>query len=735
MERFYGDITKVKAEYLMKATPFTQEPTVNFNYRLSEEEFFNSLYSERISNAENETFDRKVNYELRYVENVFAKVNFLHISGYAGCGKTTYVRHLLWKLKGNFEHIDYEGYKRAVDPFIDRTANLINRYEIPKLCNYFEQVARRRLYRIFRFDDQLENLIAFSRVLRSNDAQMDSEYSYCATISDFESQIGNEKTFLSFLVFVNLLLLLYSRFFESEKSPTIMLIDNSDSLSDLYEEMLLLPVLKQFANDCTYFFISNLQNGTTYLGKEVKTIFHNTKFLIIFTTRFVTFKHYETIDPDWEKIYGWTSLRLPENYYDHKAILTRRIEYYSKTCSEDKENNEELILLKKLVDIAYHNYNFMRLFNGNVRVCIERLCNIISEFPLKNINELISLNDYSLENSDAIEGTNGYFLSMVLSIFKKGNIYHEKLNLSPCRKDRSLSLSRIVLTIIRESENRCSVLSLFQSLHPLGYNASDICVTVWNLCEVGRNVWRRLLVFDHIVPNSLESLLKQAELFNNGVTDIENYSQLVICTAGLAYMEFVVPHFEFMLSRHEMGADTFSTPRYQALFSSSSEQNISNNPEKVVYRFEKKIDTVFADVKDCCHNSLAFADRAMKAFNLNRSEYIRSTTYNYHTVGWDGEIGPKQSYESRLIFRHIGYIEKYRRYLLKKYEGRESVILADINRRLVERIIRYIKLYQDARRCFQTDIQNRAAEQLLDYALIIKNSGYKDIDTIIELPF
>ncbi len=117
---------------------------------------------------------------------------------------------------------------------------------------------------------------------------------------------------------------------------------------------------------------------------------------------------------------------------------------------------------------------------------------------------------------------------------------------------------------------------------------------------------------------------------------------------------------------------------------------------------------------------------------MTRKDYIKYTSLNYHTVGWNGEPGLKQSYEARLIFRNIGYIEKYRRYLLNKHKDLGKEYLADINKRIVDRIVRFIKLYQDSTKCFQTEIQNTAAEELLYLTQKIKMSGYYDFNTQIE---
>lgn len=131
---------------------------------------------------------------------------------------------------------------------------------------------------------------------------------------------------------------------------------------------------------------------------------------------------------------------------------------------------------------------------------------------------------------------------------------------------------------------------------------------------------------------------------------------------------------------------------------------------------------------------MAFADKIQKHYHITRGEYINSTYYNYHPVSWD-HVGPKQSYESRLIFRHVGYIEKYRCYLLNTQKELPVVQRADINRRLVSWIVKYLKLYMNPYKCYQTEGQTRAAESLLALAKKISDSQFTDFTTRIELAY
>lgn len=751
MNNFYEDIKINECEHLLQATPYTKETRNNFDGNLTKNMFFQNLYAERSRKpefaSENDLFDARIEQIRKDIYNKFGKVSIINIAGYAGCGKTTYIHHFLWLMRdevGIYDIIDYESCKRATEPFINRAARLIHtKYNIRQLLNYFEKIESLTLYNVNRFREQIPLLKELSSRIEALITQYNeiTEISYRILFDQFENDYIEsredmrkaKREFLSFLLFLEFILLLFNRFWEIADNSMFLVIDNADSLSSLSEESLLLEAIKEFENDCNYFFGWNLVNDAIFNERKVSDVLKKTKLSMFFTTRVATIRKYESLEPDWEKINGWTSIHFPSHYYDHKEIIDHRIEYFLSVEDAPSEIIEDLQLIKRISEIAYHNYNFMRLFNGNYRICVDKICNILNLAPRSQIDELLKLYAEISENPDAIEGANGYFLSMILRAFKDDGIYSEVLNLSPCRKDGKISLSRIVMTILREKGDRCSLLDILSLLVPIGFEATEVCTQVWKLSEISRNHgWRRLFLFDVIVPSKLEELKEQAKSYENGDRNVANYSELVICTAGQAYMEFIIPHFEFMLSRHELGVGTSTHSIYQPLFAKSSEHNISNNSNKILYQFDKKIELVYRDVRDCCYNSVRFADKVQKYFHITRGEYINSTYYNYHPVSWD-HVGPKQSYESRLIFRHVGYIEKYRCYLLNEQKGYPIDYRVDINRRLVSWIVKYLKLYMDSYKCYQTEGQTRAAQSLLALAKIISDSQYTDFSTRIEL--
>ena len=738
MKKFYQDINNIRCEYLLKATPYSKENTVNFGEDLDKETFFSCLYSERDKrngNIENDLFDNKVATAMQDLGNEFAKVSILHISGYAGCGKTTYLHHLLWKMRGDigrYDVIDYEGSLRAIDPFVERTAFLLGEYyDLDIVCDFIDAIIEENLFVSVRFRNLFPFLREFRDMLKycskGQDSDKDSLYNL---IYAFENHFKNQGVFLRFLFIIDFFLLLLDRFLKERNSPMVLVIDNSDSMSDLSEEQTLLPTMMDFSKDCNYFFVSNHKRNTVFLDKTVAQVCKSTKLQIIFTTRIATERRYETVYPDLETYTAWTSIKLPENYYNHKDVITKRINFYLSQEKVEGAVSKKLKQIKKLTNVAYHNSHFMKLFNGSMRVCVERLCSVIEDYPNEIVQEVINLYDQASGGSEAYEGAVGFFLALILDSFKHAGVYHSKLDLCPCRKDGTVTLSRIILTILREKGGRCSLLDMFQILTPLGFSSEEIATTIWNLCEEKREIWRRLLLFEMHVPTKAQKFINQATLFDHGNRDVEAYSELVMCTAGNAYLEFVLPHFEFMQSRHDMNGSIIDL-KYQPLYADSSEELVKTK-EGLQYRFELKIKRMFDDVSDCCYNSSFFAYRVMDYRGYSREEYLNQSFFNYHSIGWDGGPSPKQSYESRLIFRHITYIEKYRRFLLSKHFKDSKETKVDISKRLIGLIKNYLLLYQNRDIVFQTPYQDKAATELLEIIKNIEKSQYTDYTTKIE---
>ncbi len=99
MAKLYKDINTIKLQFLLEATPFTVFKEINFSNKLSEKIFFSEIYVpggktsglDARQVAEIVNFENGIRNAIIEFGNEHARVSLIHIKGYGGCGKTTFV--------------------------------------------------------------------------------------------------------------------------------------------------------------------------------------------------------------------------------------------------------------------------------------------------------------------------------------------------------------------------------------------------------------------------------------------------------------------------------------------------------------------------------------------------------------------------------------------------------------------------------------------------------------------
>ena len=749
MKNFYGEkLYEIPNEFLLEASPFHKDTRINFLGNLTPEIFFKYFFVESIDISE-KSQDREVlqftkdfyNSINTTCKNKFSKVDMIHIEGYGGCGKTTFIRHLLWKDFNDYKLksvIDFAGKQRIEKTCISALSNLIyENFYCSKILSWsdFEKV---NMFETRRFGNAFSLILKFAKQLQKEEQTTIDDTKINAKLKKFcENNTQNET--IAFLLRFYFLVQLLENILNSEK-PMVVVFDNVDSIDNIEEERNFVLELRNFIIDCNFFFGLNLKNNNTIFGKPISDIVSGFKMICFLTTRIVTFKKIVELVPDMEELYGWQSYKFPNNYFNPVSIIDKKINYY--LADKNSLNISKYVELSQIQTFTHNIYKsniVNKLFNGNIRFSMKAICNICNSFQNTGlINECEDLFEMRTTYNNNIDGALGIVISLVLNYFKENEVYDKKLHLSKCLPDNKLSLSRMLLTILREKNKACSMAELFDCLSPF-FDAKDICDVVYDMSESKRDVWRRLLVFSKNFPiQGVDDLYKQKDLYFNNDRASEKYTVLEICDAGEAYLDVIVPHFEFMLSRHN--EYNYSTnENYHPLFSRSSEDLIESSDDvSLKYRFERKIDWVYNDVKDCCKNSQYLTKKIKNEFEWDDRIYLNYSYYNYRSKHNDDSFGIKQDYVSRLIFGHIGYIERYRRYLMHKYRNDyQPTELYDINKRLVERVKRYLDLYinpkSDEYVCCHTERQDEAAQTLINCINKIEASNYKDIDIIIEV--
>lgn len=695
----------------------------------------------------------------RSIKEGNSRIKLFHINGYAGCGKTLFAHYLMQQYSYDddyyyeFDHGEGKEYsldyirEMIIEQLSKRMALIVNKNS--RIMNEFYETGRniygesndyKMLHELFYGDSWLTQTI---------DERLTSLplTQYSITIKESMASIADKKKYdinsiIKFLLFCDYLWRcseVTQGMYGKDEKYVFCLLDNLDNLSrnavvDLYVDL--------------YDVISKLKEQRTLFRYSENNKFSHIKCIVLFPTREVTQRRLleglrkrqkEYLLEDNSTIF---SFDLEGKCASLDEIIASRKKY----CSQ-KQLNVDIInkvdMIESLMKIPYVNKQFSELLNGNYSYCVDRILDLCTLMPewVKECRKMQKNKGMGNEYAKcSYEGTRGILLRMLLELFKDRNVYDSvtdeddilhfnvngKLGLSElnCEKDSgeyNVSISRLLLTFIKGSNNhKVRINHIFKCFSHLdGY---EICRYLYALSENIRDTWRRLIVFSSIIPTSVEDLYKQYDMFvSNNDTPSIDFSEVELCLSGKTYIHTVVPNFEFFLSRINKDCGIDINP---PLF---SQKSLHSGGENV---WEKSIDTVLSSIEKCANEIYCYdadmIDRCVKnncVGNIDKLFVVSKTKHGVIT---------KQSHLSRIIFSHISYIERFRRYLLYNIcQGEEQKLTEEairINRKIISYILRYLMLFDS------TPFESECAE-LLENEFISKKylDDYKNNKTCMDI--
>lgn len=648
-------------------------------------------------------------------------IKIFHINGYAGCGKTLLAHFVMYKYGYDncfyYEFDQGEGKDYSLEYVRERMIRQFAEYIVKVTCKNnnvlleFSKIGRNFFGEGPVFDMLSQLFFDTSWTSQNNNIFDNDNYTTIVEIivnslNEISKADENVNTSIEFLLFCDYFWRCaeyINKEYKDSNTITFCLLDNLDNLQrdavvDLYIDI---------HNVVQKLYEHRVANKNS---NNFKTAF--IKYIFLFPTREVTNQRLteglrrRNKDNLLSRHGTVFHFDMENNCATLDEIIKNRKKYWSSTFVS-QEDVEKLDIIEKLMKIPYVQGNFSALLNGNYAFCVDRILDLYE----KNFDEMQECFDMQADDkygSDYLncskEGTRGALLRMLLELFKEKNVYDSvtdldednefnfngklgltELNCVSLDGEYSVSTSRILLTFIRESNHqRIRINHLFRCFSDI--DGKEICRYLYALSENIRDTWRRLLVFSSNIPNSLEELYEQYNKFsNNNFLHSSNFSEVELCLSGNTYVRTVVPHFEFYLSRINMKGDICE---YPPLFTKKS-INLFRDERPCMRSIEK----VVSSVENCASEIYKFdtetIKRCIKEKNLNYVERF--------FVSSKSNSNAKQSHLSRIIFSHISYIERFRRYILYKLnEGKENAFseeIININKQLISYIIRYLMLF------------------------------------------
>lgn len=650
----------------LQATPYAEHDYFSFQGIIDEDLFHEHLYYED-DNAE------EVKKELYKTMKTESGKNTFFILGYQGCGKTTFINAVL---RHYCIHADME----INDDFLidcdkygtDGEKEQLKIIFIKKIIKY-----------ITNHPDIIYNYIDFFKANNKsiiqcvNSNKLYSLWEFFCSFIKNKKNINNPKDlneieeFLSSFslrdALYSIVFLFLANKYQSDcldKDVFIIFVDNLDCVDDYEQLGLFMDAIKALTTDMDKIF-NHLYLNCKHSQESNYRFTEKIKILIAMreTTR-ANMSNSHGVD-FFDSIHTYVDIT---ELYNKDNIVDWRLNSITDSQSLSAEKISEINLIKEITKDKYTHDVIVPLYNNNYRRTTKVITKIIIDNPeeLKDYQYLMKSNSTYLRH-----GARGILFKFILDLFNNSsptekNLFKEigVIDLNERKKNYEASICRILLsylsqktdTLCSNAEQGISLQSIIDDFDGL-YTSEQIINSLLSMYMLKDSVWTHLVSFVKLdTTESVSSMVEKQDFSSiNPKSTIIHYS-----CAGKIYLEVVTTHFEFFSTR------IFGT-KYPALFCESNYMNGST-----VYNLI--ISKVLSEVKKCCkalktHNKKiikvkGLEDSAYTEINYLKSPFI-ATIKKINTESGEYQKH-KQFHEDRLINSHIGYIDRFRLYLLNE---------------------------------------------------------------------
>lgn len=705
-------IESTTMDVFLKASPFSSGQRSRLDFTMTADFFFEHLYCHS-PKAEQYLADI-----CRRIDRESSKNIILY--GYQGCGKTTFVHYMLQKLNCRSVLINFDAYvdngneiKHELVAHLYRSImhDLTGRdgddglYPLggrigataQMFCEVFNSHENKRIIEekydswndYVYFFDKLE----YTKLLYTSTAeQLGMSWEEYETkkdhypVTDLKVHIA-QLDINQLMVAIVLWDIAYTLAFEKQDQCCIVF----ESLDTIFNA----AALPDFTKQIIYFRnnIDSILADLKYNGTSLAMM--NRLYTLIFVMRETTKCEFVDHFVDSVEMYiPQQSMSFLYEYKDvvhHRNLYLHKLKSYRKTRDEDVTGitklEKELTQLENLMEDPYIKERMFGLFNRNFRVCTRILSEIAFMVPntfsdavrVKNLDKTDRwspkyasrcvlfrqfFNQFSME---------GYFESL------KKSEYHIEVK----RKHYSVNLSRYILLylnnkqgITRRDEDKenqmVSLQELFKDLLGVCDDKKLIVNSLWNMYEMRKKpFWGHLITFDDMLTLNPNVLEQQLTWVIENKTD-EKFGKVRITTAGVTYLDLLLPHFEYFAARHfKSYAKSFFAYSLDEFFETTLDQ-----PEQPLV---VALADVWAEVKDCFYRLSQFYKAELKDVEEYSPTNFLNSNFAWKKMSRNTGIITKMFHGERLIHSHIGYLDTLRFYCFRIVDASANHKQTDIN--------------------------------------------------------
>lgn len=676
-DRFTEEIEQLKAKKpslldLLISSPFDDK--MDIDEKLTESIFYERLYVE-------DEYEDLAEELMQTIKGGIRSHTVILISGYAGTGKSTFIRTFMKKTTPSFVHHYLTFDDRSIFPSISRTddeiLNLIKRY----------------LYTRNDIRKTIAFLVANRGNLKAGQLISDNLYSYTKepkplepdSILDLITEFDIKDTFTCF----------FCHFFLNfqENKTTMVYFDNLDNVK--------LEFLS--SNFLAYFHESLVDaNVLRKLGDFAEKEISLTNFRFIFCLR----------DANGALANHHLASRTPFNVVPFKIafkpafyqrVIEKRLDFLTEIFAETHVFGKIPIdtarrIFKQLIEDSYFQRAFLPFFNNDYRTTVKALSDILQKAE--------EYEDFTKGLSYVLRGN----LLFGLIRYALGKDYLEKYRESqiPSSSSGWCYIDRVLLTVImnRSKYNRGKheigmsesdpwesyyLVDCIQQLEEF-YSVRELLAAVSRCFLYHERNWTHLLTISSVnitrkeqgdfISEFCEKYAARERLDSRDRANLNNI-RVRVNPAGFTFVRYILIHFEFYSN----------LVRNQNPLSIRASE-IDSRPKS--FQFEDTIDRVIELV--------SFHIKSMETFYnekyakvIGPLDSFYSSDYCFRHLG-NANIALEKGYfhSTRIINSHINYIDQFRGEVLRKFKNSGGEILKRINSILIGKIQSYIDLLRDS---------------------------------------
>lgn len=670
MEREFEQLlTNIDVRMFLKASPLESGERSKLDKVLSNEMYYSTLY------ANSKAADNLIA-EIRNKIIAEDTHNFI-LSGYKGCGKSTFVgyflrnidaRNLVIKFDDHWEPREgiyqniimflYEKIFHDILPNDDNEPCMISDKYIEIFHNningdFIESHIDLHDYFTF-FTDKLIYAVRLRKKFDFNREEVKT-----ALIDHVKAHIksGSISDILMLLVFWDIA----DRIVYNGKQKCCIVFENLDVIHNTQDVPKLVESIVAFRNN-----IDKITESIFYEGKPISDPTQD--YIMLFVMRETTKAEFSNIIGHFSdrKIRFHHFMTLSE-IYDVYEIISARYDYLVKIRNHFSGNLEFNKMMKKIGNIKLILANptmrkrIFAFFNNDYRTCVEALVKF-------DFSDSIIMTAYKKlrkipENANwPIFGCRSIIYRRIFNVFVK-DVFFERVrkyeySILDNGEIGSINLDRMILRYLNNCQNIMNSEELQEKEYvPLNILYSEllkfcrkpetIVEAIWNMYDLqNTEMWNHLVTFDDMQYISLEELQKEMDVLINK-NDNVHFAKIKITLAGQMYLSQILPHFEYYAARSEAG-EGYSP------FCFSSEELCDIHKVEDIFRQERK------EVTECCKRLFIFSKDVFNTLDEFKEKNFLDTKFASIKVSATKKSVSRMYHGEKVIYSGIGYLDSFR---------------------------------------------------------------------------